>query len=248
MSTKDLQSLIDELRDLANDGDAALFDDMQATDWLNEGANHFCLESQILRFPIKVPCEANVHEYALEYDEGDIISISYHDGSQSYPLDELRPDEINIGTRQTTSRPVGYYLRQNTAYLRSKSTSDSSDVFTYFGPEVRYVIGIWPIPSDSNGELTIEFAGEHPRMEDPADPCLIPFRFQFAPVSFAVYKAKLKEQAHAEADIYAKTFDALTNKAVERQISKGSNKQRTRRRKLESYDDLDRYNRRWLED
>jgi hypothetical protein len=247
VSTKDLQSLINELRDLANDGDAALFDDPQATDWLNEGANHFCLETQILRFPIKQPTTQDINEYPLPYDEGDIISVSYHDGSQSFPLEEVRPDEVNIGTRQTANRPVGYYIRQSSAWYQSKSTTDSSDVFTFFGPEYKYVLGVWPIPADSLGELTIWMSIEHPRMEDPADLCLIPFRFQFAPVAYACYKAKLKEQAQAEADIFAKTFDALTDKAVERQISKASNKPRSRRRTRETRDPLD-YTRRWLED
>lgn len=245
MSTKDLRALINELRDLANDGDAALFDDNQATDWLNEGANHFCLETQILNFPVKIPIVAGQNEYPLDIEEGDVMSVTFNQGGVSTPIDEIDVDEVNLGARTTASRPVGFYVRQNSAYLMGKDESAGTDLFTFVGPEYRYVLGVWPIPSE--GELTVWLAIEHPVMQDPADRCLIPFRFQFAPIAWAVYKAKLKEQAHAEADIYAKTFDALTDKGKERQIFKGVSKQRTRMRRRESIDETEVFNRRWFD-
>jgi hypothetical protein len=246
MSGRDLQSMLNELRDLANDGDAALFDDTQAIGWLNEGANHFCLETQILQYPQKITVVADVNEYALGNDEGDVFSVSHHDGSTTEPLDELDIDEIFFGARVTSTRPAGYYIRQNSAYLQSKNIADNTDVFTHIGPAYQYVLGVWPIPSAA-GELTVWKSIEHPEMVDPGDLCLIPFRFQFAPVCFAVYKAKLKEQAHAEAEIYSNTFSALLDKGKERQINKGSAKPRRRRRRMEGTDEVDRYNRRWFD-
>jgi hypothetical protein len=225
MSGQDLQGLLSDTRGLMNDVDADLIEDDELIQWLNEGLVHLTLKGQMLEDFHQFDTVVDQQEYPLPYDDGDIKEVFYFSGSRQYRLKKARSmGEAMEGTNNTSSILLRYYKRHNSHVLMQKDSTAALTRKTR-GSRAKdrqpiYVIGLYPIPSVVT-KVTIAMYVPHPRLRQMTDRVLIPFRFHFGAVAYALFKCYSKEKAYAEANHYQTVFTSLLEQAEEWSLGQG---------------------------
>jgi hypothetical protein len=176
---------------------------------LNIAARAMCSTAQSLTKYSAVQLQLNAsngtQEAPLPLDIDEVKSVKYFSG-QLYSLEFHDWDSLQTGA-STGSIPRYFYIKTDTTQLTPQNTGTSNIQNIPIGPqgplgdEYRQVLGVWPIPPIP-AQISVWYSYLHKWMQDPTDPCAIPYQFIDGWVAYVLREALRIEKAYDEAMIY----------------------------------------------
>ena len=186
-------------------------------------------------------------EAVLPVDLDQIIWVGYYSG-QFFQLEAFNSEDMIKVANKVSGIPIGFYTRTqaqvtstqgggatsgdvavtnlnptnlNTAPNPSALGQFIDGVPTATNPQTTTystMMGLWPIPLQSL-DVTIACTRNHPQLVNDTDLVAVPPRYTDGLVGYTMWKAKLKQQAYDEAQIYKGFYDKHKMDMVQYYIS-----------------------------
>lgn len=211
MARVDLLAIRTQVRALLDEQNANLFSDAEINNAINKGAKLVTRESQLLNLPWQIQTTSGQSEYPCPMEVTDILKVWYFNGITLLALDKMKATRAPMGVRVNGARPTHYFVKPwISTQMNQVSTNDivlnaNSDTSN----DWRSVIGIWPAPSNTGDDITIDGYISHPTMKEDTDKCLLPDGFEDCLVYYATFQGLLKAKFYAEASTYQGLYEGL---------------------------------------
>ncbi len=213
-----------EVRRILQEPEAALWEDDELNDYLNEAAAVMTADCMPLQAVATLTTTSGQQEYELPSDVDEIFAIGYQVGNV---FQDLTPCNPQVGTQDSRylGVPSQFYVRSLTAHKMNRLSTglmDIDPVNDQNGNAVTMMLGLNPAPSESDKQVVIQYYANHFRMTNDLDIPVIPLFAQRGLIAYAVAQAKYKEQAYAEiGQVYMPIFNEFTQKLRTKNMDRG---------------------------
>jgi hypothetical protein len=209
-----------EVRYVLDDLLAQYWSDQEINIWLNEGAKTMCTRSQTLNSAIQMPAIPLQQEYILPRDVDEVTNVTF---SQGMLIKVHFMDQRKIQRFWAGGIPNYYYTRFGTLQtmnLTSQSNITVAPANTSQSKKPEYILGIYPVPTNSN-PITVSYKARHYDMDLDLDEPAIPEEFQRGIIYYAVALGKMREEAYEEAKENQALFSAYAQSCKEKMDNQG---------------------------
>ena len=186
-------------------------------------------------------------EAVLPVDLDQIMWVGYFSG-QFFQLEAFNSEDMIKVANKVSGIPIGFYTRTQAQVtntqgggtttgdlaltnLDAANTNTSPDptalgqfignIPTATNPQTTTystMLGLWPIPLQ-NLDVTIACTRNHPQLVNDTDLVAVPPRYTDGLVNYAMWKAKLKQEAYDTAQIYKGMYDANRKEMADYYVS-----------------------------
>lgn len=213
-----------EVRRILQEPTAALWEDDELNDYLNEAATVMTADCQPLQAVTALTSVSGQQEYILPEDTDEVFAVSYQISNVLSPLEPGNP-RLGSEASKFLGIPAQFYVRAQTNQIMQRSSDgllDLDPVNVDKPTSVRKVLGLNPVPSETGKQIAIQFYANHYRMKTDLDIPVIPLFAQRGLIAYAVAQAKYKEQGYAEiGQVYMPIFNDFTKKLRTKNLDRG---------------------------
>jgi hypothetical protein len=209
-----LREMILEVRSAIDDQSARMWTDTEITRWLNQAVRIMCSTALPLQAVYSTTTTASIQEYVLPEDVVRVYSVGFYNGIVYW----LRPADFAQAQPGTliTGIPSSFYLKNRTTQLAPQTstgiTPAAQDANNPTAP--RIILGLLPVPSSASTLLVYYFSRHTLLNVDTQEP-QIPEEFHDGICAYAIGKAKEKDLAYEEGQLFLQRFrdhtEALKN-------------------------------------